>query len=86
MTQCVVFSIVHRNDEWHVLRGHATEPLGRFKSKADAIERGRDLAMREEMATLRVTLSDGSVQSESTFGKDASEIEGVVPQGGSFLR
>lgn len=86
MNQCVVFSIVHRNGEWHVLRGHASEPLGRFKDKADAIGRGRELAMGEDMANLRVALSDGSIQSEFCFGKDASEIEGVVPQGGSFQR
>lgn len=82
MTQCIVFNIVHRNDEWHVLRGGTAESQGRFKSKSDAIERGRDLAMSEEVATLRITKTDGSIQSESTFGKDPSEIEGVAPVSG----
>ena len=50
---------------------------GRFKSKSDAVERGRDLAMREESASLRVGLTDGSIQSETVFGKDPSILEGA---------
>lgn len=83
MTPCIVFHIVHRNDEWDVLRGGMSEPVGRFKSKADAVERGRNLALQEEMAVLRVALTDGSIQSESTFGRNPSELEGVSPVGGS---
>ena len=81
MKECIVYSIVHRNDEWHILRGSASEPKGRFKSKTDAIERGRDLAMQEEMATLRVAHIDGSILSETTFGKDPSSMEGKIPVG-----
>lgn len=83
MTSRVVFSIVHRNDEWDVLRDGMSEPVGRFRSKTDAVERGRDLAMREEMAVLRVALSDGSIQSECAFGRDPSEMEGLAPVGES---
>lgn len=83
MSQCIVFNVVHRNDEWHVLRGHASDPEGRFKSKSDAIERGRDLAMREESASLRIALTDGSIQSETAFGKDPSELEGKASKAGS---
>lgn len=82
MTPCIVFNIVHRNDEWDVLRGGMSEPVGRFQSKADAVERGRELAMREEMAVLRVALTDGSIQSEFTFGQNPSEMEGVAPAAG----
>lgn len=77
-----MYSIVHRNDEWHILRGGASESEGRFKSKSDAIDRGRELAMREEMATLRIAKTDGSILSETTFGKDPSSIEGKIPVGG----
>lgn len=83
MTPCIVFNIVHRNDEWDVLRGGLSERVGRFQSKADAVERGRNLAMREEMAVLRVALTDGSIQSESTFGRNPAEMEGVAPVGDS---
>lgn len=83
MTTRTVFNIVHRNDEWDVLRDGMSEPVGRFKSKTDAVERGRDLAMREEVAILRVALSDGSIQSESTFGRNPSEMEGQAPVGDS---
>ena len=76
MTHRVVYSVVHRNDEWHVLKDNDLESQGRFGSKSDAVEFGRDLAMREEQGQLRVAAMDGSVQSESTFGKDPDQIEG----------
>jgi hypothetical protein len=82
MTQCIVYNIVNRNDEWHVLRGGASEPLARFKSKSDAVDRGRELAMREEAACLRISKIDGSIQSESMFGKDPAIMEGSRPSGG----
>lgn len=83
MSQSVVYHVVHRNDEWHVLRGQASRTEGRYKSKSDAIERGRELAMREESASLRVSLTDGSIQSETSFGKDPSELEGAAAGAGS---
>ncbi len=82
MSQSVVFNVVHRNAEWHVLRGRAPRTEGRYKSKSDAIERGRELAMREESASLRVALTDGSIQSETSFGKDPSELEGAASGAG----
>ena len=82
MTSRIVFKIVHRNDEWDVLRGGMSERVGRFQSKADAVERGRELAMREEMAVLRVALTDGSIQSEFAFGRNPAEMEGVPSAGG----
>lgn len=83
MSQSIVFYVVHRNDEWHVLRGRAPKTEGRFKSKSDAIERGRDLAMREEAASLRIALTDGSIQSETAFGKDPARLEGAASGAGA---
>jgi hypothetical protein len=77
MSECVIYNIVHRNDEWHVLKEGIREPQGRFKSKPDAVEKGRTLAMAEEMARLRVGLTDGSIQSESAFAKDPGAFEGA---------
>jgi hypothetical protein len=82
MSQSVVFNVVQRNDEWHVLRGQASRTEGRYKSKSDAIERGRELAMREESASLRITLTNGSIQSETAYGKDPSELEGAAAGAG----
>lgn len=81
MTQCIVYNIVHRNDEWHVLKDGAAETQGRFKSKPDAIERGKMLAMGEEVGRLRITLTDGSIQSEMSFGSDPIDLEGVAARG-----
>ena len=78
----IIYNVKHRNDEWHVVKktfsaaeGHpATE--GRFKSKPDAVDLARFLAMREEVGELRILSVDGSIQSEFLFGKDPYQIEG----------
>lgn len=75
MTKHVLYSVVHRNDEWHVM-GEDGEPKGHFQSKSDAVERGRDLAMQEEVGHLRIAKLDGSVQSEFTFAHDPAAVEG----------
>lgn len=71
----IIYKVVPRNDEWHVVKG-LNECEGRFKSKLDAVEFARFLAMRESVAELRVAKLDGSIQSEYTFGKDPHEVEG----------
>jgi hypothetical protein len=76
MTSRIIYKVVPRNDEWHVVKGRANECEGRFKHKPDAVEFGRFLAMRESVAELRVAKLDGSIQSEFTFGKDPQEVEG----------
>lgn len=76
MTSRIIYKVVPRNDEWHVMKGPGNETEGRFKNKADAVEFGRFLAMREPVAELRVAKLDGSVQAEYTFGKNPQEVEG----------
>jgi hypothetical protein len=71
----IVYKVVPRNDEWHVVKGR-NECEGRFKLKPDAVRFARFLAMRETLAELRVAKLDGSVQSESIFGRDPQEVEG----------
>ena len=71
----ILYKVVPRNDEWHVVRG-SNECEGRFKHKPEAVEFARFLAMREPVAELRVVKLDGSIQSEYTFGKDPLEVEG----------
>jgi hypothetical protein len=75
MTHHVLYSVIHRNDEWHVMKEDG-QPKGHFKSKSDAVDRGRELAMREEVGQLRIAKLDGSVQSEFTFGRDPRDVEG----------
>jgi hypothetical protein len=76
MASKTLFNVVHRKEEWHVLKDGSKSSEGHFQHKADAVDRGRELAMREEVGQLRVSNLDGSVQSEMTFGKDPSQIEG----------
>ena len=75
-TTRIIFRVVPRNDEWHVLKGSENECEGRFKNKPEAVEFGRFLAMREPLAELRVVKLDGSILSENTFGRNPHEVEG----------
>jgi hypothetical protein len=77
MSPCITYSIVHRKDEWHVLKEGIQEPQGRFKNKPDAVDRGKALAMAEEVSRLRIGMADGSIQSEITFAKDPGALEGA---------
>jgi hypothetical protein len=76
MTHQVLYNVVHRNDEWHVVKEDGV-PQGHYKSKSDAVEKGRELAMREQVGKLRIAKLDGSVQSEFTFANDPREAEGL---------
>ena len=76
MTSRIVYNVVHRNDEWHVVKGPENACKGRFKSKVDAVDFGRNLAMHENVGELRIGKLDGSIQSEFTFGKDPQQVEG----------
>jgi hypothetical protein len=72
----VVYSVVHKNDEWQVIRSGTHVCEGRYKSKVDAIARARELAMRADVGEMRIAKLDGSIQSEQTFGWDPLQVEG----------
>lgn len=76
MRHPIVYSVVHGNDQWRVVKSPEKVVEGRFKNKADAIDLGRFLAMREEVGELRIRQVDGSIQSQFTFGKDPRKVEG----------
>jgi hypothetical protein len=81
MQSTVVYNVVQRNEQWHVLKDGADEPLGRYQDKADAVDRARDLAQREESAILRITAVGGSIQSELAYGSDPMAMEGTRSAG-----
>lgn len=76
MINRIVYNVVHRNDEWVVVKSPEKIVEGRYKNKSDAIEFGRFLAMREEVGELHICKVDGSIQSQFTFGKDPQKVEG----------
>jgi hypothetical protein len=76
MTHRIVYNVVHRNDEWHVVKWPEKCVEGRFKAKPDAVEFGRFLAMRENISELHICKLDGSIQSEFTFARDPEQVEG----------
>ncbi|MEO6095308.1 MAG: DUF2188 domain-containing protein [Fibrobacteria bacterium] len=76
MTNRIIYNVVHKNDEWHVVKWPEKTVEGRFKHKPDAVEFGRFLAMRENVGELRIRKLDGSIQSEFLFGQDPLLVEG----------
>lgn len=76
MVHRIAYNVVHRNDEWRVVKSPEKIVEGRFKNKSDAIQLGRFLAMREEAGELHICQVDGSIQSQFTFGKDPQKLEG----------
>jgi hypothetical protein len=76
MTNRIIYNVVHKNDEWHVVKWPEKAVEGRFKHKPDAVEFGRFLAMREDVGELHIRKLDGSIQSEFIFGRDPLQVEG----------
>ena len=72
----IIYNVVHKNDEWRVMKAQNDVCEGRFRQKQDAVDWGRFLAMREEVGELRILKLDGSIQSEFLFGKNPLEVEG----------
>ena len=64
------YDISHRQDgNWQVKQQGAERASGVFERKADAVERGRELA-RGQHGQLLIRGTDGRIQTEHTYGND----------------
>jgi hypothetical protein len=64
------YDISHRQDgNWQVKQQGAERASGVFERKADAVERGRELA-RAQHGQLLIRGTDGRIQTEHTYGDD----------------
>lgn len=59
----------HRDGGWQVKRDGAERASSTHDKKADAIERGRELARKAE-GELRIKGKDGKIQDSDSYGKD----------------
>jgi hypothetical protein len=65
------YDVSHRPDgNWEVKQQGAERASGVFERKADAVERGRELARAAQRGQLFIRGTDGRIQTEHTYGDD----------------
>ena len=62
--------------DWEVKKSGADRASNVFENKADAVERGRELAKQPSLGQLRVKDSRGVIQTEYTYGEDPRRTKG----------
>ena len=72
-TERTRYFIDHADKEWLLFREGAEMPLARFKSKQQAIQRGRDIARRRGPSQLVVKGKDHVIRHEWTYDRDHSK-------------
>jgi hypothetical protein len=76
MSQRAKYHITPKGDQWQVKREGADRAANIFDNKADAVDRGRDLAKNADPGQLIIHKQDGKFQTEHTYGKDPYPPEG----------
>lgn len=64
------------NGNWKVKKQGGSIASGIFENKAEAIERGRELAKGSGLGQLVIHKRDGKFQTEYTYGEDPYPPEG----------
>ncbi len=76
MAKREVFHVTKDGDTWQVKKRGAKRASSRHDTKADAVERGRQLAKRTGLGQLIVHKQDGKIQTEYTYGNDPRRSKG----------
>lgn len=61
--------VTPKDGEWEVRKQGAKRASGTYDTKAEAVERGTELAKKQE-GQLKIHGKDGKIQQERTYGKD----------------
>lgn len=64
------------SDKWKVMREKSKGPSAYSETKQGAINRGRELAQKQEKSRLIIHKKDGSIQTEYTYGMDPRKYKG----------
>jgi hypothetical protein len=64
------------NGGWAVKAEDNKNPSGHFKTKTDAVARGKELAKKPLLGQLIVHKQDGKIQTEYTYGDDPKRTKG----------
>lgn len=65
----------HKNDAWHNRVEGATEILGTYTTREEAVRAGRDEARRRKVEHIVHNL-DGTIGERNTYGHDPRDIPG----------
>ncbi len=77
MSKRTVYYVVPQGDDWAVKRQGADRASAVESKKADAVERGRDLAKNAGgPAQLKIHKVDGTIQTEHTYRNDPEKYPG----------
>lgn len=61
---------------WNVKGQRASRASSTHESKADAVDRGRELAKSQSLGQLVIHKQDGTIQTEHTYGQDPCPPKG----------
>ena len=70
------YHVEHEEGEWKVEAEHARRASGVFETKAEAIDRARELAKAQGLGQVIVHKRDGTIQTEWTYGEDPEKYPG----------
>lgn len=70
MSTRMTYDVSPRGDGWGVKARGAGRAVGRFATKAEAVDRAREVARNQPLAQVVVHRQDGTFQTEHTYGKD----------------
>ena len=64
------------NGGWAVKAEDNKNPSGSFKTKTDAVARGKELAKKAALGQIKIHKQDGKIQTEHTYGADPTKSKG----------
>jgi len=67
MTDRLVYWVSPHGDEWKVQRQGSERPANVYTNKAEAIERGVELARKRTPSQLMIQRADGTIEDERTY-------------------
>jgi hypothetical protein len=61
---------------WDVKAEDNKRPSGNFKTKTDAVARGKELAKKASLGQIKIHKQNGKIQTEHTYGDDPKKYKG----------
>ena len=76
MSERAVYHVTGTRGNWRVTREGAQRASAVTQTKADAVERARELAKAQDLGQVKIHGMDGQIQREYTYGQDPEKYPG----------
>lgn len=77
MAQREIYRVLPTGDgNWKVKKNGAIKASKVYSNKDNAIDRGKELAKKARLGQIVIHKSDGTIQTEYTYGKDPTKYKG----------